>query len=97
MIGEENAELNASKDGEDPNDQERARALGDEIMVLRKKSDEAQSAGVFDARSERLRIAMGLLERLAQYCSRDFGDMETRLERKEFEKSSRSIRKRQKI
>lgn len=68
--GEENAELNASKDGEGPNDRERARALGDEIMVLRKKSDEAQSAGVFDARSERLRIAMGLLERLAQYCSR---------------------------
>ncbi|KAK3336774.1 hypothetical protein B0T19DRAFT_50768 [Cercophora scortea] len=70
MTGEENAELNASKDGEGPNDRERARALGDEIMVLRKKSDEAQSAGVFDARSERLRIAMGLRERLAQYCFR---------------------------
>lgn len=65
MIGEENAELNASKDGQGPNDRERARAVGDEIMVLRKKVDEAQSVGVFDTRSERLRIAIGLLERLA--------------------------------
>ncbi|KAM7210545.1 hypothetical protein V8F06_014063, partial [Rhypophila decipiens] len=34
------------------------------------KSDDALTSSTFDARSERFRIAMGLLERLAQYCQR---------------------------
>lgn len=37
---------------------------------LWEKSDDALTAAIFDGHSERLRIAMGLLEKLAQYCQR---------------------------
>ncbi|KAI0113277.1 hypothetical protein F4814DRAFT_449726 [Daldinia grandis] len=37
---------------------------------LWEKSDDALTAAIFDGNSERLRIAMGLLEKLAQYCQR---------------------------
>lgn len=37
---------------------------------LRVKSDDAVTSATFDARLERLRIAMGLFERLAQYSQR---------------------------
>ncbi|KAK4219947.1 hypothetical protein QBC37DRAFT_367551 [Rhypophila decipiens] len=42
----------------------------DAYSDLWEKSDDALTAAIFDSYSERLRIAIGLLEKLAQYCQR---------------------------
>lgn len=76
-----NAELDALKFKAEPNASRMVHDL-EKFNVLKEtsalggpnalwgKSDDPQTAAMFDGHSERLRIAMGLLERLAQYASR---------------------------